>query len=599
MLPREVYDCIIAQLEQIYMLQHGTYQQCYLKDLHSLALTSRAWDKAATVRLYRRIVIFLDDEQTDLSNVNTKAIPRLRLLRRTLRENPALARTVRELDASRMFTFYETSSIEREDIVDQVASLIMAVPSLERLIGFNLPYTNTFNRLTHALSTRRKLKERLWIIEDPTEKREQHGNGELIEYYHEAHDPTERFLDLNSRHPLLATLVIHLEEERAPKWLNYRAIMGTIRQCENLQHLAIIGLAANTFTDLALISLPSNLQSLRLESLSGLTEKGLQRFSRSETSTSLKSLTLINLDVRSLNTISDIFSAHYPHLEVFSIVQDRAPDLGQQSRVPGFVSTKLRRLHWEFRAEAGPLSVPHSSHATETPETLSFPFINGEPICCLATSLLASSIENGGFPALRRVRIPHDPQGVIQALCKPLAMVLLPRDTIMQASSARMSSSENYSVASDLQRPTGAKVCRFSALAISPDARTDSVMCSPTDRGGFSQSELTPMRSRLAAQARISATGQAVGMALKVLDPEGNLQFETVIGGYLGHASSRIVYDLSTDQGQDSDHWVTNVYDVISGCSIEAATARGTGVESSEHGLGVAPRTIAVMDDLF
>jgi hypothetical protein len=51
-LPREVYDCILEWLE----LQHFGNQQycpsCHLRDLCSLSLTSRAWDRAATIQLY-------------------------------------------------------------------------------------------------------------------------------------------------------------------------------------------------------------------------------------------------------------------------------------------------------------------------------------------------------------------------------------------------------------------------------------------------------------------------------------------------------------------------------------------------------------------
>lgn len=51
-LPREVYDCIVDQLEQLHLGQGQSCPPCYLKDLHSLSLTSRAWDRATTLRLY-------------------------------------------------------------------------------------------------------------------------------------------------------------------------------------------------------------------------------------------------------------------------------------------------------------------------------------------------------------------------------------------------------------------------------------------------------------------------------------------------------------------------------------------------------------------
>ena len=51
-LPAPVYECILQQLK---VLHNEPYMQscatCYLRDLHSLALTSRAWDRAVRPRL--------------------------------------------------------------------------------------------------------------------------------------------------------------------------------------------------------------------------------------------------------------------------------------------------------------------------------------------------------------------------------------------------------------------------------------------------------------------------------------------------------------------------------------------------------------------
>lgn len=50
-LPREVYDCVVDQLEQLY-IEKDQSCPCYLNDLFNLSLTSRAWDRAATFKLY-------------------------------------------------------------------------------------------------------------------------------------------------------------------------------------------------------------------------------------------------------------------------------------------------------------------------------------------------------------------------------------------------------------------------------------------------------------------------------------------------------------------------------------------------------------------
>lgn len=46
-LPREIYNCILAQLEHLHLRDDQACLPCYLKDLYSLSRTSRAWDKAA------------------------------------------------------------------------------------------------------------------------------------------------------------------------------------------------------------------------------------------------------------------------------------------------------------------------------------------------------------------------------------------------------------------------------------------------------------------------------------------------------------------------------------------------------------------------
>jgi hypothetical protein len=50
-LPEEVYDCIISQLEDIHLGGDNACPPCYLRDLHSLTLTSRAWERTARPQL--------------------------------------------------------------------------------------------------------------------------------------------------------------------------------------------------------------------------------------------------------------------------------------------------------------------------------------------------------------------------------------------------------------------------------------------------------------------------------------------------------------------------------------------------------------------
>lgn len=52
-LPEEVYQCIVARLEGSYFGdKFGTCTTCYMKDLHSLTLTSRDWERSSRRNLY-------------------------------------------------------------------------------------------------------------------------------------------------------------------------------------------------------------------------------------------------------------------------------------------------------------------------------------------------------------------------------------------------------------------------------------------------------------------------------------------------------------------------------------------------------------------
>lgn len=52
-LPDEVYQCIVTQLGETYFSdEFGTCTTCYMKDLHSLTLTSRGWERSSRRKLY-------------------------------------------------------------------------------------------------------------------------------------------------------------------------------------------------------------------------------------------------------------------------------------------------------------------------------------------------------------------------------------------------------------------------------------------------------------------------------------------------------------------------------------------------------------------
>ncbi|KAH7088249.1 hypothetical protein FB567DRAFT_620591 [Paraphoma chrysanthemicola] len=595
-LPKEVYECIVTQLDHIHLRHDHACPSCYLRDLYNLSLVSRTWDKATTTPMYRKILLLANAEHAKAPKLKIKGTGRLKLLRRTLRERAALARCVRELHIPDFRALYENATIEREEIVNLIASLVMACPFLERVTGFHLPYLHTFDRLSQALSKRTNLRERVWLLADQETDLSDADDEEPGSYYLAACDPTERFLELNAKHPLLTTLVIHQSSQRTSTPLNFRSIVGTLRQFPALQNLAISGLSTSSFTNMVLNSLPCGLRSLRLENLPGINDTGIQRFATSRLASSIEVLTLINLEISSLVTISNILSAHLSCLRYFSLAQQRAPSLSSRNSMSNLdlSSLKLQHIHWEIRSEAGPLSTLPSSASVDIPEEASFPFANTEPICCLATALLAESIKEGAFPSLRRIRVPHDPQGIIQALCKPLATALLPSDTATLASPA--------------YDPPLLK--QNAPFGVPMSQRADSAINSPTSSTIFSQSALTPARSRLAAQSRILAARKDSLMTVRVFDPNGNLQINKVIRGFVGDVRSQITYELRADRGRtlggfsdeasDRNEWITNIEDLAGDMQAGGQDLRAQSWSSCGHSVSARTGMKSILvDELF
>ncbi|KAF2872210.1 hypothetical protein BDV95DRAFT_38823 [Massariosphaeria phaeospora] len=587
-LPREVYDCVVEQLEQLHFGQDEACPSCYLKDLYNLSLTSRAWDRATTLQMYRKVWVLTNEDAPKMPKLKIRGTSRLKLLRRTLRGRPAWAQHVRELNMSDFQVLYQNASIEREEIVNLVASLVMACPNLERLVGFHVPYTHVYDRLSHALSTRTKLKERVWLLaeNEDLDLYEDEEEDPTSMYYQAERDPTERFLELNSNHSNLTTLILHQEQADPTIPLTFRAVIGSLRQFPVLRHLSISGLSATCFTNLALNALPLNLQSLRLQDLPGINDKGLQRFASSRLSTSLSSLMLINLEISDLVTVSKFMSAHLRSLQRFSLSQYATPSLPTDAPIPELKSDSLTYVHWELRSQAI-LSPPHP-YAFSHLDTASIYPTDQEPPSCLATSTLATNILASNFPSLRSIRAPHDPQGALQALCHPLATALLPSDTTLVASIPRTSITRSDSTAtstsSSLHSP------RSPPRSDSPMSSTSSFTHHPPTSSKPLSLPLplplhtpTPLRSRLAAQSRILAGRRAPNMQFRVTDAKGRLRIDKRLGGYIGDVRSGIAYELRPDRsrvvvgapdaepsaeyGVDDDggenEWIAGVGDVV------------------------------------
>lgn len=268
------------------------------------------------------------------------------------------------------------SGQERRNLTTGLADIILACPNIEACVGLYRQYCNGElpDELSAALATRGSLREHLWLLEE----RESTVQSQL------------QFFKCHEKWSNLETLVVR---EGGP-FLSSGNMYGVLRQLPTLRDLALIGLSSSSFHDGTLQAL-TGLRSLRLEALQGLTDLGLQQ-SLPKIAASLQRLSLVDLDIKSLRTLSHVL-ANFSRLCKFVFVQDGPPglplgaDVTLAKELPLLSSPSLTYLHWETL-------IPGS-----------------------ANQALETSIRKKGFPCLRVLRVPCDADGSLQSLCRPLA----------------------------------------------------------------------------------------------------------------------------------------------------------------------------------
>lgn len=355
---------------------------------------------------YERIPLTGSESRDQIKKHKTKIGTRLRLLRRTLRNRIFLARLVRELKVPNL---YADGDVIPQQMIDLVASVVMACPNLEKFDGLYPIYSHEYDRLTHALSTRRRLKQHIWLIghNDAIEQRQLHQLAPgIMDRQQKA-----SFVQYHNLWSSLTTLILYSPEDGVLEkdvFVNLRDTTGDLRRVQgpgilhrlpSLRHLCIANFDMDDFDDRALQLLPP-LHSLRLQELEGVTFWGLSEFARTRAAFAIRHLSLVQLDVTYLSAISNLM-LHLKNLKRFTLVQDTSPEVAAGEVVvvqPVIAAKQLEYIHWEIAVLGS------------------------------ANRNLASSIRAGGFPRLRRIRAPADHDGALQALCRPRACIELPSD---------------------------------------------------------------------------------------------------------------------------------------------------------------------------
>ncbi|KAL9096655.1 MAG: hypothetical protein Q9165_001143 [Trypethelium subeluteriae] len=395
-LPEEVYQCIAQQLESAHKNKESELcSACYMKDLCSLSLTSRKWQKSAQEAMYQKIWVPLSDQPLQPKKLKLKSSTRLKRLCRTLHQKPHVAGLVKELRVSAQDrAVLDAVAKDKDSAFELLSSLVAACPNLRKLTGFYPSYGHIADSLVIELHRTTKLKEHAWIMGPKKLSPAQSIIQGTAPRGLPSPAQTSAFVSRHAGWSSLQTLVLGSDDGR----IGSEAIYATLRRLPSVRHLCISNFVTEDFNDDTIHGLPI-LYSLRLENLPGVTDRGLSYLAEPRMLRSMRKIIFINLEFVSAPLVSRIL-ANARYLTKFSLTQDNMPELpfGAALSQPFFASPRLRFLHWDI-PEPG-----------------------------AAQGLLADSIKAGGFPSLRFIRAPVDEDGKLQRLCRPLAGIAQPSD---------------------------------------------------------------------------------------------------------------------------------------------------------------------------
>ena len=540
-LPKEILMVVLERLQLFHLMgKHGTEtcSTCWMRDLCSLSLTSRKWAAAARPKLYETIWLVGSDSTLHIKKkFKIKAGSRLKLLRRTLRGNSLLAGCVKELRVPDLTDLTMTKK-EKEIYLDIAATLVMACPNLERLIGLYPAHDHGFSRLIHALSTRTNLREHVWNITASQHQRQclrsDDNPHSLYNLVPGALHPDEytNFLSCHTNWFNLAAVVLHCHSGGT---INPPLLSETISQLPSLSHLALSGLPSLPKDFLA--SLPP-LKSLYLANLTGLRSHDFSALTSSPAARTLVTLTLIGINLTSLPVLARLFSK-LDALQRFCIKQDNSPSLPIGTSIylhPYLASSSLRHLTWD-------LLIPNDEN------------YHGD-----ATRVLAKAIRADGFPALRMLKAPCDYDGLLQSLCCPVERI----NSAYESSSWKGAANTLMDVIDERRKDSGVDVadCGYGS--------------------GYGQEYSRSLKiARLAAQSRIdSARGRPKIQIIAEdwTDCDKNIVNVTArfeFGGYIGMVGSKIQYSLEPD-AEGKDEVGVTVEDLMSATESSCEAYSGT-----------------------
>ncbi|EME41436.1 hypothetical protein DOTSEDRAFT_73749 [Dothistroma septosporum NZE10] len=386
-LPSEIYQCIIDHLENVHTERIKVDVAGMQTDLRSLCLVSKTWHRIAADQLYRELWLPSNRAPTKRRWSKEHRPSRLQLLIGTLKVSPGLAMVTQKLHITAALAQELQSEIssgfDTGPTVGTLQALIRLCYNMEHISGYVIPAATQTIGLMDALAMRTHLKSHTWRLES---KRSLPSLPEFI-YSHD-------------HWPKLSTLVISAD---IGVDLGGVAVSIVLSRLPCLKHLVLSGLHHDDYHDTTLMTLPS-LRSLRLEKLEGLTDQGIGQLAYSRLAPYLESLTLVDLELASLQTIQSLLW-HLTRMKRFTFVQETSPEpqvgIRSMNTPIRLGSSALHHLHWDC-----------IDHGT-------------------ALSCFAAAIQANHFPKLTTIKAPCDYDGTIQSLCRPIAHTKLTHDDVL------------------------------------------------------------------------------------------------------------------------------------------------------------------------
>ena len=442
------------------------------------------------------------------------------LLRRTLECNRDLAELVQSISLPGLSLKGSSSIYTRLKQYETIATaVVMKCPNLQRLSGPFTEYNYPFKQLTSALATRKQLRDMRWQLrpaayDNAKDTRGSSANSsvDLIRQHGLSLGRGDAFLLQHRNWTMLSSLTVCCLDQ--VKFARRTLLTEVLAGLPSLEHLYLFNINVESFNEATFYVLPP-LQTLSLNLTTGVNDRGLSLFSTMPNSQSIRHLRLCGVPIVWLNTIARILS-NMRSLKKFTLVQQYVPRLFAQPfsnfwLMPYLSSAQLHELHWDITCQQS--------------------FAN------LADRILAQSILARGFPRLRALRAPNDPEAIFQQLCRPAARLSLDEDKIFLAKLVQHREISYY-------HP---KPSTESSIEQESKNRSDEEVST------FRCSDLR--FARVAAQARLEEARALPGCKVTVTD-EGQNQVESYyIGGYLGTLDSQIVYDLLPDATSNNE-WV-------------------------------------------